>query len=46
MLQKNIDKQARKHRPTWSGFYTRKTPTKTEFERKIQKKHRNTNIEY
>lgn len=30
MQQKNIDKEKRKERKTWTGFYTRKTPTKKE----------------
>lgn len=30
MQQKNIDKEKRKERKTWVGFYTRKTPTKKE----------------
>ena len=34
MLDKNIDKQKRKNRPTWVGYFQRKTPTKKE---KIQK---------
>ena len=38
MLQKNIDKEERKKRKTWQGYYTRKTPTKREKEEKILKK--------
>lgn len=40
MLQKNIDKQKRKERKTWSGLYARKTPTKKEKLRKQEKKHK------
>ena len=40
MLQKNIDKQERKHRKTWGGLYTRKTPTKKEKVEKTLKKYR------
>lgn len=40
MLKKNIDKQERKkRRKTWTGLYTRKTPTKKEKEEKINKKY-------
>jgi ribosomal protein L34 len=28
MLQKNIEKQERKNRATWVGYYSRITPTK------------------
>lgn len=41
MLQKNIEKQKRKERKTWQGFYTRKTPTKKEKLEKERKKHKN-----
>lgn len=41
MLQKNIDKQARKERKTWSGYYTRKTPTKQELIKRKEKKYKN-----
>ena len=40
MLQKNIDKQTRKQRRTWAGFYSRKTPTKKELQTKIIKKYK------
>ena len=40
MLQKNIEKEERKKRRTWGGYYTRKTPTKKEKLEKIQKKYR------
>lgn len=42
MLQKNIDKQKRKERRTWNGFYSRITPTKKEKLEKISKKYRKT----
>ena len=37
MLQKNIDKEKRKQRKTWQGYFTRKTPTKKEKEEKNRK---------
>ena len=40
MLQKTIDKLARKERPTWSGYYSRITPTKAEKQRKLECKHK------
>ena len=40
MLQKNIDKEKRKQRKTWVGYYTRKTPTKKELEQRQQKKYK------
>ena len=40
MLQKNIEKEERKNRRTWGGYYTRKTPTKKEKEEKSRKKYR------
>ena len=40
MLQKNIEKEERKNRRTWQGYYTRKTPTKKEKEEKNRKKYR------
>ena len=40
MLQKNIDKEKRKERKTWQGFYTRKTPTKKEKIEKSRKKYK------
>jgi hypothetical protein len=39
MLQKNIDKEKRKERRTWVGYFTRKTPTKKEKVRKIERKY-------
>ena len=41
MLQKNIDKEERKKRKTWQGYYTRKTPTKKEKEEKQRRKYKN-----
>lgn len=38
MLQKNKEKQKRKDRPTWIGYYQRITKDKTKYTRKI--KHR------
>ena len=40
MLQKNIEKEERKNRKTWQGFYTRKTPTKKELLTRMQNKHK------
>lgn len=40
MLDKNIEKQKRKERPTWNGYYTRKTPTKKQLEERIKNKHK------
>ena len=40
MLQKNIEKEERKNRKTWQGYYTRTTPTKRGKLEKISKKHR------
>ena len=40
MLQKNIEKEERKNRKTWGGYYSRKTPTKREKEEKISKKYK------
>ena len=39
MLEKNIKKEERKQRKTWTGLYTRKTPTKKEKEEKTRKKY-------
>ena len=39
MLKKNIEKEQRKNRPTWGGYYTRKTPTKKEKMKKMSKKY-------
>lgn len=41
MLQKNIERARRKERANWVGYHTRKTPTKTELLRKIEKKYKN-----
>ncbi len=40
MLQKTIDREKRKSRPLWNGYYTRKTPTKRESLLKAQNKHK------
>lgn len=41
MLQKNIKKAERKaKRKTWTGLYTRKTPTKKEKEERIKNKYK------
>ena len=40
MLQKNIDKEKRKDRKTWVGYYERKTPIKKEKMRKNEKKYK------
>lgn len=40
MLKKNIEREERKNRPLWNGYYTRKTPTKKEKMNKLAKKHR------
>ena len=40
MLEKNIKKQERKNRPTWQSYYTRKTPTKAELEKRNANKHK------
>jgi hypothetical protein len=42
MLQKNIDKEKRKARETWGGYYTRKTPTKKQKIEKNRKKYKKT----
>lgn len=42
MLQKNIEKEERKKkRKTWTGLYTRKTPTKKEKQERVSNKHKN-----
>ena len=46
MLQKNIDKEERKKRKTWQGYYTRKTPTKKEKEERQRRKHKNGKDEF
>ena len=40
MLEKNKAKLERKNRKTWTGLYTRKTPTKKEKLRRIEKKYK------
>lgn len=40
MLQKTIDRLTRKERPTWSGYYSRITPSKKEKQRKLERKHK------
>jgi len=45
MLQKNIDKENRKNRPMWNGYYTRKTPTKKQLKDRIDKKHKQTTFQ-
>lgn len=40
MLQKNIDREKRKERKTWTGLFTRKTPTKRERIKRIENKHK------
>lgn len=40
MLQKNIEKFARKERKTWTGYYPRTTPTKKERLARAEKKHK------
>ena len=42
MLKKNVKKQKNKNRPTWTGFYIRKTPTKKEKLEKIKTKYKGT----
>ena len=42
MLQKNIDKKKRKDRKTWTGYYSRKTPSKKEKIEKLEKKYSKT----
>ena len=39
MLQKNIDKEKRKERKMWTGYYSRKTPSKKEKIERIKKKY-------
>lgn len=38
MLQKNIDKEKRKQRKTWQGFYTRVVKDRTKYSRKEKHK--------
>ena len=40
MLKKNIEKQERKKRNTWVGYYSRKTPTKAQKEAKLARKEK------
>lgn len=40
MLEKNIQKEKRKKRETWHGYFPRITPTKKEKEEKMRKKHK------
>ena len=40
VLNKNIEKEKRKHRPLWNGYFTRKTPTRKEKEERNQNKHK------
>lgn len=39
MLAKTIEREKRKNRPLWNGYYTRKTPTKREKIEKNRKKY-------
>lgn len=41
MLQKNIERQERKARETWVGYYPRRTPTKKTKMERLNKKHKN-----
>lgn len=45
MLEKNKQKLQRKMRPTWVGYYSRKTPTKAEMVRKTEKKYKGRGID-
>lgn len=45
MLKKNEKKEKRKDRKTWVGLFPRKTPTKKEKERKIEKKYKHRTTE-
>ena len=40
MLEKTKKTLKRKDRPTWVGYYSRLTPSKTERIRKSEKKHK------
>ena len=44
MLQKNIEKQERKNRETWVGYYPRRTPTKKTKMDRQERKHKNKQI--
>lgn len=41
MLQKNIEKEKRKQRKNWVGYYSRFTPSKRDREIKEEKKKKN-----
>ena len=41
MLKKNIEKEERKKRKTWQGYYTRKTPTKKGKIEREERKYKN-----
>lgn len=45
MLEKTKKKLERKERPTWVGYYSRKTPTKAERIRKAEKKHKGRGVD-
>lgn len=45
MLEKNKQKLQRKMRPTWVGYYSRKTPTKAEMVRKAEKKYKGREVD-
>jgi hypothetical protein len=40
MLQKNIDREERKKRNTWVGYYQRSTKSLKEKKNSIERKHR------
>ena len=44
-FKKNIDKQKRKQRKLWNGYYTRVTPTKADKIDKINKKYKKRGFE-
>ena len=46
MLEKNIQKEKRKKRDTWVGYYSRITPTKKEKMERKMKKHKKGKEEY
>ena len=45
MLEKTKKKLERKGRPTWVGYYSRKTPTRTEKLRKAERKHKGRGVD-
>lgn len=45
MLEKTKKKLERKGRPTWVGYYSRKTPTRTEKLRKSERKHKGRGVD-